>query len=103
MTTQTDTLRDGLTAVGALMVALAGDPKRKTDRGQLSRVIAGRRHLWSCNYGMWLQAGDSLRGGQPCSERCVQAHEALRLGAVFLQALIDECNATAEPRLREAV
>lgn len=93
MAERDDTLRAGLAAVGALMVALAGDPKRKTDRGQLSRVIAGRRHLWSCNHGMWLQAGDSLRGGQPCSERCVQAHEALRLGAVFLQAVIDEYGA----------
>ena len=52
--------------------------------------------------GAALVAGDSLRGGQPCSQRCRAAHEALRLGETFLRLLIAECG-EGEPRLREAV
>ena len=52
---------------------------------------------------MTLSPGSHATGGAPCSPRCLAAHEALRLGETFLRLLIDECNATAEPRLREAV
>jgi hypothetical protein len=52
-------------------------------------------------------AGDSLRGGQPCSQRCRAAHEALRLGETFLRLLIAECGEgepeVAQLRLLEAV
>ena len=93
-----------LAAVGALMTVLAGDGRR--DRGLLAKRHEGTAHLRECNVGMWLVAGDSLRGGQPCSQRCQAAHEALRLGAVFLQALIDEYGdtpVTEQLRMLEAV
>lgn len=85
-----DTLRPGLAAVSALITVLAGDAKGK-DRGQLTRGNRGTRHLPSCEIGLYLTRGSAATGGDPCSRRCQQAHEALRLGAVFLQALIDEC------------
>ncbi len=103
MTERTDTLRAGLAAVGALMKVIAGDPKRKTDRGQLTRVYQGGRHLPTCEIGLYLTRGSAATGGDPCSQRCLAAHEALRLGETFLRLLIDECEAAGEPRLREAV
>lgn len=99
-----DTLRAGLAAVGALMTVLAGDGRK--DKGLMSRMVEGRQHVWSCNKGLYLYPGSHATGGSPCSQRCVQAHEALRLGAVFLQALIDECGdvpVTEQLRLLEAV
>lgn len=55
---------------------------------------------------MTLHPGSHATGGALRSERCVQAHEALRLGAVFLQAVIDEYGdtpVTEQLRLLEAV
>lgn len=88
MSDQHEALQAGVDAVTALLTVLAGTTKRK-DYGQMSRVVEGRRHLWSCNSGMWLQAGDSLRGGQPCSARCVQAAAALRLTERFMLLIIE--------------
>lgn len=96
-----ETLTAALAAVSALMTVLAGDGRK--DRGLLAKRHEGTVHLRECNIGMWLVAGDSLRGGQPCSQRCRAAHEALRLGETFLRLLIAECDAAGEPRLREAV
>lgn len=101
---RTETLQAGLEAVGALMTVLAGDGRR--DRGLLAKRHEGTVHLRECNVGMWLVAGDSLRGGQPCSQRCRAAHEALRLGAAFLLAVIDEYGdvpSTEQLRLLKAV
>ena len=98
------TLRAGLLAVGALMTVLAGDGRK--DRGLLAKRHEGTVHLRECNIGMWLVAGDSLRGGQPCSQRCRAAHEALRLGETFLRLLIAECGdapGVEQLRLLEAV
>lgn len=53
-----------------------------------------------------LYPGSHATGGAPCSERCAQAYEALRLGAAFLQAVIDEYGdmpVTEQLRLLEAV
>ena len=80
-----------LAAVRALMTVLAGDGRK--DRGLLAKRHEGQAHLRECNIGMWLYAGDSLRGGQPCAKRCQAAHEALRLGGAFLQLIIDEYGA----------
>lgn len=88
MSAEHDALKAGLDAVTALLTVVAGTTKRK-DHGQMSRVVDGRRHLWSCNSGMWLQAGDSQRGGQPCAARCVQAAEAVRLAERFLTRVIE--------------
>lgn len=101
MAARDETLAAAFAAVGALMTVLAGDGRR--DRGLLAKRHEGTVHLRECNVGMWLVAGDSLRGGQPCSQRCLAAHEALRLGEAFLRRLIDEYDAAGEPRLREAV
>ncbi len=38
-----------------------------------------------------LYPGSHATGGALCSERCVAAHEALRLAGVFLERLIAEC------------
>lgn len=80
-----------LAAVGALMTVLAGDGKR--DKGLMSRIVEGRQHVQPCNRGLYLYPGSHATGGSPCSERCVQAHEALRLGERFLRLLIDEYGA----------
>lgn len=98
------TLQAGLAAVSALMTVLAGDGRK--DRGQLTRVYRGTRHLASCEIGLYLTRGSAATGGDPCTRRCQQAHEALRLGAVFLQAVIDEYGdvpVTEQLRLLEAV
>jgi len=98
-----DTLAAALAAVGALMTVLAGDGRK--DKGLMTRTTHGTRHVYACNRGLYLAPGQHATGGAPCSERCVQAHEALRLGAVFLQALIDEYGgvpATEQLRLLEA-
>ena len=102
--TRHETLQAGLAAVGALMTVLAGDGRK--DRGLLAKRHEGTVHLRECNIGMWLVAGDSLRGGQPCSQRCRAAHEAMRMAGVFLQAVIDECGdapGVEQLRLLEAV
>ena len=52
MSAEHDALKAGLDAVTALLTVVAGTTKRK-DHGQMSRVVDGRRHLWSCNSGMW--------------------------------------------------
>lgn len=93
MAVRDDTLTAALAAVSALMKVIAGDPKRRTDRGQLTRVYQGGRHLPTCEIGLYLTRGSAATGGDPCSQRCLAAHEALRLGAVFLQAVIDEYGA----------
>ena len=91
MADRDDTLRAGLAAVSALMTVLAGDGRK--DKGLMSRTVQGSRHVYACNRGLYLYPGSHATGRAPCSERCVQAHEALRLGAVFLQAVIDEYGA----------
>ena len=99
-----ETLTAAHAAVSALMTVLAGDGRR--DRGLLAKRHQGQAHLRECNRGLYLAPGQHATGGAPCSERCVQAHEALRLGAVFLQALIDEYGdtpVTEQLRLLEAV
>ncbi len=82
------------------------------DKGLMSRTTHGSRHVYACNRGLYLAPGQHATGGAPCSERCVQAHDALRLGAVFLQAVIDEYGSlpaggdtpeTEQLRLLEAV
>lgn len=102
--TRHETLRAGLAAVSALMTVLAGDGKR--DKGLMTRTTHGTRHVQPCNRGLYLTPGSHATGGAPCSERCVQAHEAIRLAAVFLQMLIDEYGdtpGTEQLRLLEAV
>lgn len=105
MAERDDTMRAGLAAVGALMTVLAGDGKR--DKGLMSRVVYGQRHVYTCNRGLYLYPGSAATGGALCSERCVAAHEAMRLAGVFLERVIAECG-DAEPevaqlRLLEAV
>ncbi len=110
MAARDETLAAALAAVSALMTVLAGDDKR--DKGLMSRTTHGSRHVYACNRGLYLAPGQHATGGAPCSERCVQAHDALRLGAVFLQAVIDEYGSlpaggdtpeTEQLRLLEAV
>ena len=104
MAERDDTLRAGLLAVGALMTVLAGDGNR--DKGLMSRVVYGQRHVYTCNRGLYLYPGSAATGGALCSERCVHAHEAMRLAGVFLQAVIDECGdapGVEQLRLLEAV
>lgn len=104
MAARDETLAAAFAAVSALMTVLAGDGKR--DKGLMSRTTHGSRHIYTCNRGLYLYPGSHATGGAPCSERCVQAHEALRLGAVFLEAIIAEYGdvpVTEQLRLLEAV
>jgi hypothetical protein len=100
-----ETLAAALSAVGALMTVLAGDGRK--DRGLMSRTVYGTRHVHTCNRGLYLYPGSAATGGALCSERCVAAHEAMRLAGVFLERVIDECGeagpAVAQLRLLEAV
>jgi hypothetical protein len=99
-----ETLKAGLAAVGALMTVLAGDGRK--DKGLMSRTVYGTRHVHTCNRGLYLYPGSAATGGALCSERCVAAHEAMRLAGVFLQAVIDEhgdAPVTEQLRLLEAV
>ena len=83
-----ETLAAALSAVGALMTVLAGDGKR--DKGLMSRVVYGQRHVYTCNRGLYLYPGSA----------------ATRLAGVFLQAVIDECGdapGVEQLRLLEAV
>lgn len=104
MAARDETMAAALSAVGALMTVLAGDGKR--DKGLMSRTVYGQRHVHSCNRGLFLYPGSAATGGALCSERCVAAHEALRLAGVFLERVIDECGeagpAVAQLRLLEA-
>mgnify|MGYP000364296038 CR=1 FL=1 len=59
--TKHETLQAGLAAVGALMTVLAGDGKR--DKGLMSRVVYGQRHVYSCNRGLYLYPGSHATGG----------------------------------------
>jgi hypothetical protein len=59
-----------LVMLGALYV-LVGDGAK--DRGLMTRIVAGEQHAPTCMRGLWVEMGDSLRGGQPCSERCLTA------------------------------
>ena len=63
-----------------------GSPLGTSDRGLLRRAVNGTRHLESCQIGMYVQAGDSMRGGQPCSDRCRLAREAASRGGQWLKA-----------------
>lgn len=102
MTTRDETLAAAFAAVSALMTVLAGDGKR--DKGLMTRTVYGTRHVQPCNRGLFLSPGSAATGGVLCSERCVAAHEAIRLGAVFLQRIIDEYGdvpATEQLRLLE--
>lgn len=104
MAARDETLAAALAAVSALMTVLAGDGRR--DRGLLAKRHQGTAHLRECNRGLYLSPGSHATGGAPCSPRCLAAHEALRLGAVFLQALIDEYGdvpGAEQLRLLEAV
>ena len=50
MAARDETLAAALAAVGALMTVLAGDGKR--DKGLMSRVVYGQRHVYTCNRGL---------------------------------------------------
>lgn len=56
------------------------------NRGLMSRIYRGEQHVPTCQKGYYAVAGDSQRGGQPCSDRCLSAQEALRLAAEWLYA-----------------
>lgn len=58
----------------------------KWDRGLMSLMIGGEQHVPKCPKGQYLVAGDSLRGGQPCSDRCVLAWAAIGLAAEWFRA-----------------
>jgi hypothetical protein len=66
-----------LVALGAACLALGGDGRKNA--GLLSRWYGGEKHLpeRDCAVGQWRSAGDSLRGGADCSDRCRQARGAL--------------------------
>ena len=46
----------------------------------------GAMHVARCMQGLWVAEGDSLRGGQPCSDRCQQVATAIRLASAWLKA-----------------
>lgn len=72
---------------------LLGDPQ---DKGLMPRMVQGERHLKMCAIGQYLEAGDSLRGGQPCSDRCQRVHDAIDMAGIWLKAHEAE---TSQPTL----
>lgn len=75
---------DAETVVLELCRVLVGDGDK--DRGLMTHMVNGAGHLEQCQIGMWIQAGDSLRGGQPCSARCLAVQAALRQAGLWLKA-----------------
>ena len=56
------------------------------DRGLMNHFVNGTRHLQSCQIGMYIEADDCMRGGQPCSDRCQRAHDAISMAGQGLKA-----------------
>lgn len=81
---QDDPMIEAEAAILALVGVLLGDGRK--DLGLMARTIRGVRHVESCQIGMYIRDGDSLRGGQPCSARCADARAALSLAAGWLRA-----------------
>lgn len=82
---------------------LLGDPKRdkhgkRRDYGLMHHIVNGEQHIRACQIGMYIEAGDSLRGGQPCSDRCQHAHDAIDLAGTWLKAY---AQITAEAEVRQ--
>lgn len=75
---------DAVEVIAGLLLVMIGDGKK--DHGQMSHRTAGGWHLESCQRGMCIQAGDSLRGGQPCSKRCQTAQIAAEFAVAWLLA-----------------
>lgn len=83
----------------ALCAVLLGNGK--SDKGLMTRMAYGGRHLKMCQIGMYIQEGDSQRGGQPCSDRCQRAHDAIALAADWLRAN-ETVEQEQEPQPRQA-
>jgi hypothetical protein len=64
-------------------VLLGGDGR---GAGLLRKRVDGRYHTERCQIGMWVRDGDSLRGGQPCSDRCESVRETIQAGERWLKA-----------------
>lgn len=78
-----DPLDEAEAVILDLCAVLLGDPTRPGDRGLLNLVIDGRQHAPRCPFGQWLTPG---LGGDPCSSRCVAAHEAISAAERWLMA-----------------
>lgn len=78
------TAPDVETVILDLCRVLIGDGER--DRGLMSHMVNGGQHIETCQRGMWIQAGDSLRGGQPCSKRCLAVQAAISQAGRWLRA-----------------
>lgn len=70
---------------------LLGEPKRdkhgkRKDYGLMNHIVNGEQHIRSCQIGMYIEAGDSLRGGQPCSDRCQRVRDAIDMAEIWLKA-----------------
>lgn len=71
-------------AILMLLYALIGDGRK--DHGLRTRVYRGTRHIPTCMVGYCVREGDSQRGGQPCSERCVEVQQAIDAATAWLYA-----------------
>ncbi len=57
------------------------------DRGYMSLVIDGRQHTPRCPFGQWItQKEPGQPKGDPCSERCEQAQQAVSEAVDWLLA-----------------
>lgn len=72
------------TIVLTLCRTIIGDGRK--DRGLMTQIKHGQQHIPTCQVGQYIAEGDSLRGGQPCSQRCQDAREALRAASRWLKA-----------------
>lgn len=73
---------DAESVILRLCAVLLGNPRKPGDRGLMSLVIDGERHTPKCPFGQYLTPG---LGGDPCSERCLDAQEAISQAAAWLR------------------
>lgn len=58
----------------------------KTDLGLMPVWVCGFRHLATCGHGQWNQQDSPRPHGDPCSDRCERAQEAIEAGVDWLKA-----------------
>lgn len=56
------------------------------DVGLMPVVACGFHHISTCPHGQWLQQDSPRPHGDPCSDRCIRAQEAIEAGIAWLKA-----------------
>lgn len=75
---------DAERAIVLLLAVLRGH--KQGDVGLMPHTVCGFRHLRTCPHGQWLSPKSPRPHGDPCSERCLLAQEAVEAGMAWLMA-----------------